>query len=370
MNILIFSWRGPGHPNAGGAEIVTHEHAKAWVKADHGVTLFTSIFPGAKSEEIIDGVKIIRRGGDIFGVHIAALFWYLFGQHPKFDLVVDEFHGIPFFAPLYVRAKKLGFIHEVAQKVWSFNPWPKPFNLIPAVIGKIGEPLVFKWLYRQVPFMTVSESTKKDLEFFGVKKVTVVYNGVNLPGKLPHVAKDKVFTVIYLSALAKDKGIEDAIKAYKLIKKEIVNSQFWIIGKGESSYIKYLKHLAPKTRFFGYVSELKKYELLAKSHVLIFPSIHEGWGLVIIEAASVGTPTVAYRVSGVKDAVSDKRTGLLSDQPQPQNLANLVIKLVNNPNLYQKMQNECVVWSKKFGWNKSNKLSLKLIENLVFTNQK
>ena len=242
MTILMLSWRGPGHSLAAGAEQATWAHAKGWVRAGHQVTLFTSVFPNCKPRERVDGIDIIRQGIDIFGVHLSACWWYLFGSHPKFDLVVDEFHGVPFFTPLYVRVKKLGFIHEVAQKVWSLNPWPKPFNLIPAIIGKIGEPLVFKLLYRQIPFMTVSESTKQDLQHFGIKNITVVYNGVNLPDKLPHVSKEKVFTIIYLSALAKDKGVEDAIKAFNLINQSIPNSQFWIVGKGEPVYVKYLHH--------------------------------------------------------------------------------------------------------------------------------
>ena len=78
MNILILSWRGPGHPNEGGAELVTMEHAKAWVKAGHDVTVFTSSFDDAKKKENINGVEIIRKGGQVFGVHIAAFFWYKF----------------------------------------------------------------------------------------------------------------------------------------------------------------------------------------------------------------------------------------------------------------------------------------------------
>ena len=88
MNILILSWRGPGHPYEGGAEIVTHEHAKAWIKAGHNVTLFTSSYDKAKPNENIDGVEIIRSGSQLGGVHLSAFVWYLFGKHQKFDLVV------------------------------------------------------------------------------------------------------------------------------------------------------------------------------------------------------------------------------------------------------------------------------------------
>jgi len=52
MNILVFSWRGPKHPLAGGAEQVDHEHQKGWIKGGNAVTLFTSSFPEAKEEKM------------------------------------------------------------------------------------------------------------------------------------------------------------------------------------------------------------------------------------------------------------------------------------------------------------------------------
>lgn len=121
LKILIFSWRGPKHPHQGGAEIVTHEHAKAWVRAGHDVTLFTSHFDDAEFEETIDGVKIIRAGSQILTVQLKAFLWYFFRNKNSFDLVIDQFHGLPFFTPLYVRSQKLAFIHEVTKDVWKYR---------------------------------------------------------------------------------------------------------------------------------------------------------------------------------------------------------------------------------------------------------
>ena len=189
MKILILSWRGPGHPNEGGAEQVTLEHAKAWINAGHEVFWFTSYHQGAEKVEICSKVKVIRKAGQTFGVKAVALFWYFFGKHPKFDLVVDQFHGIPFFTPLYIRVTKLAFIHETAKEVWKYNPWPKPYNKIPPLIGYFFEPLIFKILYKNIPFMTVSDSTKDDLVDWGIpkKNITVIHNGVKLylPKTLP-----------------------------------------------------------------------------------------------------------------------------------------------------------------------------------------
>ena len=372
MNILIFSWRDLRHPLAGGAEESTHQHAKAWVKNGHKVTLFTSRFKNSEAREKIDKVEIVRYGHDVFGVQVFAFFWYLFGNNPKFDLVVDQFHGIPFFTPLYVRAKKLAFIHEVAKEVWKLSPWPKPFNLLPAVVGTIFEPWVFKIFYRKVHFMTVSKSTKDDLVNWGMpaENIEIIHNGVTLTVPSAVINKEKKKTSIYLGALAKDKGIEDAIKVFSQILKKDKNWQFWVVGKGDEKYKKRLEvrcqrlGIKVKVKFWGYVDDDKKFELLARAHVLINPSIREGWGLVNIEANAVGTPIVAYNVPGIRDSVKDGFSGILCKEKSPGYLAEEATNLVNDKWRYRKFSQQAEAWSKKFSWRASTQKSLKLLQSL------
>lgn len=370
MNILIFSWRGPGHPNAGGAEISTHEHAKRWVKSGHNVTLFTSDYKGAKKEEVIDGITIIRQGGQFIDVQCRAFYWYLFQNHPEFNLVVDQFHGIPFFTPLYIRKKKLAFIHEVTKEVWQSNPWPWPFCLGPKIFGPIIEPLIFKLLYKNIPFMTVSESTENDLVNWGIPKenVNVIHNGISTLN-ISYPKKQAIKTITFLGALAKDKGIEDAIAVFDILQKKYSeNLQYWIIGKGDSRYLNYLKKLATNfgltnVKFWGFVSEKKKFELLAKSYILINPSIREGWGLVVIEAAKVGTPTIAFDVSGLRDSILNNKTGILCQNRSVEDLSKAVLEVLENNKQYVYLRDNAILWGKNFSWDKAGAESLKLINN-------
>lgn len=373
MNILLLSWRGPGHPNAGGAEVSTHEHAKGWVKSGHSVTVFTSYFPEAKREEVVDGVQIKRYGRQMLGVQWEAFVWYLFKTHEKFDLIIDQFHGIPFFTPLYVRSKKLAFIHEVAKEVWRLNQLPKPYNLFPAILGTILEPLIFKIFYRNIPFMTVSNSTKQDLISWGIQphKITVIYNGVVIPKKIVLSKKEKEPTLIFLGALSKDKGIEDALEVFSILSRQYNYWKFWVVGKGGEDYLKELKLLCKKLNiekqvvFYGFVSENKKFELLAKAHLLVNTSIREGWGLVVIEAAFVGTPTFAFDVPGLRDSIKNNVTGLLCKNRDNMQLAEMIKKTINNEELLNKLSKNAYKWSNKFSWEKSVDLSLALIKQIV-----
>ena len=134
MRILVFSWRDPKHPLAGGAEQVMHEHMKGWVKAGHEVTLFSSRFKNLPEEETIDGINIIRQGYQYIGVQITGFIYFL-KNRSKFDLVIDQFHGLPFFTPLYIRIPKLAVIQETAGKVWFLNHLPWPLNWLVGING-------------------------------------------------------------------------------------------------------------------------------------------------------------------------------------------------------------------------------------------
>lgn len=373
MNILILSWRGPDHPNAGGAEKVTLEHAKGWVKGGYKVTLFTSYFKGAEREDIIEGVKIKRSGKQFFDVQLRAVFWYFFGNHGKIDLVIDEFHGIPFFTPLYVRVKKLGFIHEVAGEVWKLNPWPKPFNLVPAILGTLLEPLVFKIFYRNIPFLTVSESTRDDLVSCGIpnKNITVIHDGVDLSQKSENIPpKEKKKTAIFLGAISRDKGIGDALLTFAEIQKKETGWQFWVVGQASPEMREFIQTetmklgLKENLKYWGCVKDRKKFDLLARAHVLINPSIREGWGLVNIEASAVGTPVAGYNVSGLRDSIQNGITGILVEKGNFKKLSQESIRLLKDKNFYQALRENSINWGKKFNWPISIKRSKHLIDNL------
>lgn len=370
MNILILSWRDIKHPLAGGAEQVMHEHAKGWIEAGHKVTHFSSKMKGLPAGEVIDGVKIIRKGYQYWGVQIEAFFHYLLNRK-NYDFLVDEFHGIPFFTPLYSKKPKLVVIQETARKVWFLNPLPWPLNWTVGVIGYVGEPLLFL-PYRRTIFMTGSESAKLDVSRFGVPigNIKVVPHGVitYIPNPMPK--KETRPTIVYLGVISKDKGIEDALKAFEIIdKKRKLN--FWVIGrpetKGYASWIeKKVKNMGLDggIKFWGFVSSREKFELLAKSHILINPSKREGWGLVNIEANAMGVPVVAYNSLGLIDSVKDQVSGIICKENTPLALAENILYVLNNGKIYSKLVRSSIKWSKQFSWKKSKAKSLSLINSI------
>lgn len=366
MNILLLNWRDPKNPKAGGAEIVTMQHAKAWVKAGHRVVWFASQFENAKSKEIIDNVEIIRRGNSIT-VFLYAFFFYFFSKI-KFDIVIDEIHGIPFFTPLFVRKPKIAFIHEVADEIWDYM-YPFPIN----TIGRFLETFYLP-LYRHVTLWTDALSTIEELGRFGFSKKDCY--AISCPPenetlkKLPKKEKDKTF--IFVSRVVRMKGVEEVIKAFAFISKEDKNAKLWIVGKGQEQYIKKLIKMteeygiAKNVLFFGAVTNAEKLSRMSKAHILLHASVKEGWGLVVVEAASRGTPSVVYDVPGLRDSVRDGKTGLIVKTNSPLEMAKEALLLLQNKKRYTEMQNNCLLWAKSMSWEKATKESLHLLGKVAY----
>lgn len=369
MRILILNWRDIKNPKSGGAEVLTHEIAKRLVRMGNQVTLFSSLFKNSLPLEIVDGVRIIRKGHPdtrflFSSVHFSAFLYYL-KNHKNFDAVVDEIHGIPFFTPWYVKGKKVVLICEVAGVLWT-----KMFGLFFGFLGKEIEWFYLKFVYKNIPYLTISNSTKEELIKEGVreKDITVLPMGLTVPKVLKKVDKENNPTLIFVGRLSKSKGVEDAIVTLKKISEVYEKVKFWIVGDGDKEYVNYLKKMISKLKvenrvtFFGFVSQDKKFELMGRAHVLIAPSIKEGWGLTVPEAGRVGTPTVGYNVEGLKEVIHDGKTGYLTSENNPKGLAKKIIKLFKNRNDYEKFSRAAKNLSLSYNWANTAKVALRVIK--------
>jgi len=198
MKILVFNWRDIRNPEAGGAEVFTHEIAKRFVKRDNEVTLFTSEFDDCEKEEFVDGVRVVRAGRR-FSVYSEAKNYYR--EHLSkegFDVIIDEVNTKPFLTPKFVSngEKIIALVHQMAREYWFYET-PFPLNLVGYYF------LEGRWLkkYVDLPTITVSESTRKDLVDLGFKNVFVVSEGIGFEPFREIPGKEDVPTVVYLGRL-------------------------------------------------------------------------------------------------------------------------------------------------------------------------
>lgn len=375
MKILFMSWRDFKNPQAGGAEVFTHEVARHMTLRGHEVTLFCATYPGAKGEEEADGIKIIRRGRQ-WTVHWHAYRYYKRclkengGRGPAFDLVIDEVNTIPFLTPLYVKEEGCGLaalFFQLCKHVWWYE---SVFPL--SLCGYLLEPLDLK-VYRKTPVITISKSTEHDLIAHGHDPSNIFICPVGIDFRpLDELSdKDEGPRLIFVGRLNKSKRPDHVIRAFAGINRRLGSATLWIVGEGDAKYRESLQDLVGKlglegrVEFLGRVSQEEKHLLMSKARLIMVTSVKEGWGLIVTEAAACGTPAVVYDVDGLRDSVRDGQTGVVCPANRPDSLAVEAMRLLEDGGRYSLLQANALEWSREFSWDRAAEVFMEIAEKHV-----
>lgn len=344
----MLNWRDPENPLAGGAERVSVAYMSELLKRGHEVFWFANDFSGAAPQRQIGGITYVRGGGKGSSV-LKAIQWYR--KQPRFDLVIDQHHGIPWYAPWWCGTNCIAYIHEVLGPIWNtFYSWP--FNSI----GRHQERWTH-WLYRNVPFWTPSESTRVALDENGVRTVQVIPNGCDT--QPVEVLEPKSFQtpvrLISVSRLAPNKRIDHGIRAAKILNDRGIETLLTVIGGGEmKASLKQLAaelQLGDRVRFTGPISEAEKNTELRRAHFLVHCSVREGWGLNVLEANAMGTPAVVYPVGGLVDSTVHNETGIVTSEETPDAVADAIGTVLKNAPDYDRLRRNAWERSKRFQWS-------------------
>lgn len=351
MKLLWFTWKDLSHPQAGGAERVNEEIAKRLARDGHEVIMLVASFPDAEEEEIRDGYKIIRLGNRY------TVYWHVYRHYKNYlqgwaDLVIDEMNTVPFFCKYYVRERNILLSYQLCREIWFYQMF---FPL--SLMGFVLEPL-YLWLLRDRRVITESESTRQDMLRFGFdkKRISIISIGIltSPVENLDDLEKFHRPTLLSLGAIRAMKRTLDQIKAFELAKKQIPTLQLKIAGSADSRYgKKVLRRIAASEymkdiEYLGCVDEAKKTELMQKSHLILVTSVKEGWGLIVTEANSQGTPAAVYDVDGLRDSVLNGQTGVLTKENNPTSLAKEVVALLKNGVRYAELRSAAWKSSQQF----------------------
>ncbi len=356
MRILWFNWRDIKHPEAGGAEVLTHEVMRRLAQRGHTMTLFCPRVNAMPSEEQIDGINIVRNGGK-FTVYSRGRSYFK-KNRDSYDLIVDEVNPRPFLNPKILDGKpSLLLFHQMIREEW-FYELRFPLNYLCHIYEN-------RWLipYKDTLTLTVSQSSKRDLEEIGFKNVKVIPMGISTESLKEVGLKEKDPTFVFIGRLKRHKLPDHAIKAFQILKKEIPSAKMWVIGDGymlkdiEKSNYKDIK-------FFGHVQNEVKYDLLSRAHVVLIPSVREGWGLIVTESNAMGTPVIAYDVNGLRDSVKNGQNGILVNDKNPESLAKLALELLNDKQRLRLLSANALEYSRQFDWDNTAEYFCTEIEKL------
>lgn len=365
MKILVFNWQDIKNPLAGGAEVHLHETFSRIVKKGHSVTLVCSQFRGGAPRDIIDGIRVIRVGTRNF-FNFAVPLWYLFFGS-KYDVVIDDVNKIPFYTPVYVRKPIVAIFHHLFGKSIFLET-----NAIAASYVYASEWLI-PGVYRNVPIVAVSESTKSELVEQGIPEhnIHIIHNSVDHTlYSTGNEKKERSFTIGFLGRIKKYKSIDHLLQAFDLVKTEIADAKLVIIGDGD--YLPALRKAASKMKhrddvtFTGYVPGKEKVRLIRGLDVVVNTSSKEGWGLTVIEANACGIPVIGTNVPGLRDSILDEETGLLYQYGDIEALTALLFRFFGDEELRRRLSKNALDWASKFNWDDSADAFLKAITNSVY----
>ncbi len=356
MKVLWFTWKDLKHPLSGGAEVVNEELAKRLIRDGNEVTLVVSGYKGCIKEETINGYKVIRLGNRY------TVYWHAWRYYRKnfkgwADLVIDEVNTVPFFASFYAKEPTLLFIHQLARQIWFYQSW-FPLN----IIGYVTEPL-YLWALRNNNVVVVSNSTKNDLLRFGFnsRNISIISEGIKI-NPIKSTESHKKFTdptLLSLGSIRSMKRTKDQILAFEYAKQNISNLKLKVAGNIDDDYGKKVLKMINNSpysadiEYLGKIEEKQKAVLMQKAHLILVTSVKEGWGLIVTEAASQGTPAIVYNVDGLRDSVIDGVTGIVCIENTPRSLAVSVQDILLDKLTYQQMRENAWKNSIKYDFDAS-----------------
>lgn len=345
----VVNWRDPEHHLAGGSESYAWQAAIALRDAGMSVEFLTSRDTGQPRSSSVDRITV-RRAGGRFSVYLWT-WWLLITRRRRLDVVLDVENGIPSFSPLVLRRRCVIILvmHHVHLDQFGSH-FPKPL----AVVGRVLERRAMPAVYRRRPVIAVSDSTRDQMRERLAWKgdIDVVHNGCDMTFASARSVNERLAV---LGRLVAHKRVDLVIRAVAELRAAGREVPLDIIGRGPQEHS--LRQLAASlgvedlVTLHGFVSEDEKARVLSAARLHVCASEGEGWGQVVLEAAAVGVPTVAFDVAGLRDSILAGRTGWLIPSARP--LAAAIadaLDLLADPARAVEIAEACQAWAGSFTW--------------------
>lgn len=360
MKVLIFSWRDSHHPEGGGSERYVEHVAEYLAAHGHHVTIRTARYPGAPATSMRAGVQYSRAGGR-FTVYPRALVALVL-RRLRADIIIDVHNGIPFFATCVTRTPVILLTHHCHEQQWP---------VAGRVLGRIGwwlESRISPRIHRRHQWVTVSQPSADELAALGIPgdNITIIRNGCDPAPAVPGVA-EPARRLVCVSRLVPHKQLEHAIDVIADLHAtrpgevvlDIAGSGWWENRLRAHAAARGVEHAV---NFHGHVSEEDKHALLASASVLLIPSVKEGWGITVMEAAAHGVPAVGYvAAGGLRDSITTGVTGLLvDDYPE---LLGATVRLLDDEELRRRLGEAARALAATLTWESTGVKWLELLRH-------
>ena len=190
----------------------------------------------------------------------------------------------------------------------------------------------------------------------------------NEPIKIDFSSKQRI---LFVGGIEERKGIIYLIEALSTLK--YINFELNIVGRTIfNDYFKFLKNkvdeygLGNMVFFRGRISDKELSDLYSNSTIFVFPSIWEGYGMVVSEAMSYGLPVIASKIPAMEELIQDGVNGILFEPKNPDSLRNSLLMLFGNKDLQVRLSRNAFERAGYFvGWEQSSDKIWKIMKDYI-----
>lgn len=346
------------HPHVGGIETMITELGKFYLSKEIKVTVLTKKWPNDLSDyEDYGGIEIFRILSAKDDNDFLNVAHWLSTNHPR--LKSDVVHAIGMRKPMPL----IGFI---LSSIWNVpfiatvagSEIPNEGDQDTDKIWNEGKEIIEPIINRADYVTCVSDYLCSALLRVvpNLKNIETMYAGIDIK----KIEDTKLYEsnekyILSLRRLIPSKGIDVLIRAFGKVSNKLSGTKLIIAGDGPDKErlmgIVNDLQLQDRVRFCGTVNLCEGISLLKSALCTVVPSLSEGGGLVNIEAQAAGCPVIASRVGGIPEYVDDERSGLLFESGNHDDLADKILRVVNDEQLRSNLINNGKLFASKFDWS-------------------
>jgi glycosyltransferase involved in cell wall biosynthesis len=272
----------------------------------------------------------------------------------KPDIIIEPAH----FGPFRIKKgiKTITIIHDLTNFIY-----PDLHTLKTNLVHKIFLPKIIK---KSDFLITPSKTTKKDIEkvFKRKKNIFICPPSIDKPKivKEKRLIKDPYF--LFIGTIEARKNIDTLVNAFLEIKKEKkIPHKLVIAGrKGWKNKRTFSLMRQSSIKYFGYIDETKKANLLKNAEIFLFPSVYEGFGIPPLEALSYGTPIITSNAGSLGEIFS--KISKTHEPKDKKRLKELIIEILENEEIKKHFKKNGPSFAKKFYKENVAKEFLEIIE--------
>lgn len=166
-----------------------------------------------------------------------------------------------------------------------------------------------------------------------IEKLRIVHNGViDSYEKYPRKKSKGSYVFCVASRMVSDKGIDEIIAAFSMVRKSHSNAQLILMGDGpEAERFKESASRIEGISFLGHIDQ--PLEIMAQSDAFVHATYHEGFSVALVEASMMGLPIIATNVGGNPEIIHHEQTGILIPSKNSGALAEAMERLISDEKL-------------------------------------